>query len=773
MKAFLDEHVGGLWPEPSADDDNEAVTELCRSKLRSATEAARSREPGGVFVPVQLPMVTLAKEKAEAVRVECESSRGFVKTAAQQLNSCMQSQQEINEVRLVVDQLRTQYALVEYFQEFHNIAKLTRAAEDAISARDFSAATSIVNQLSQAIVSTKNPDCKRFLIIARLKHAQISTKLCETAVMCLKAALKNMNWPMGRMGLGMSKEALDTDKLNEFKKAFTSLNALNLSGNINPKTSSDPRSLAGFQIMCLMLAKRFRYHFGVNQRDKPSCQAFKPEWYLTHILNLVEDQAPFFTNHVQELIGPTYNALEGLIALLVLEASSRIKADIMLVKANTNWGTKQQAAVLLGMMSKIFAFENDLLSRYNYPSSSWGPTCTEAIERDSQTLNFWLQMERETSDSQVTEITQAPNAWELWPGTGGVSHVDFSTFEEISHMDPLKPTVSARQICELLLAFTSRIEHADISANREQFIAQVIIPVLQRYLHDITVCRGPGRVPVVASLSASSSILLGDGVMGIAPKSAARVGEQEGAVLGDLWTHCALVNSCNYCVYAMEDWSSYWVFLDMAPQSRKTTPASEDSIFASVTNQYLRMRKDLLKRVISKIQDGIPPLMELYFRHMQWRGYTDTVQQVAPNTSPVICEIMRNISIRLEVARCALAQNLFQKAWPSVLQSLNNLIFGKVLTYCQTLSMSDDDGKQFTHDMECVLSPFALYTSNPMNITKEVKDTCTILSAPTVDLFPPNSSPDVSAITALTKALRLSKLGPENVKKILSVRSLS
>lgn len=75
------------------------------------------------------------------------------------------------------------------------------------------------------------------------------------------------------------------------------------------------------------------------------------------------------------------------------------------------------------MISEVFAFENDLLHLYAYPSALWTPTCTSSIESTPDSLSWWLKLERDTADYQVTEITQNHDAWELWPGTGDLGKI--------------------------------------------------------------------------------------------------------------------------------------------------------------------------------------------------------------------------------------------------------------------------------------------------------------------------------------------------------------
>lgn len=139
---------------------------------------------------------------------------------------------------------------------------------------------------------------------------------------------------------------------------------------------------------------------------------------------------------------------------------------------------------------------------------------------------------------------------------------DTEFFEHISHLDPLKPTVSARKECELLMALTSRVEHLDLRENRDLFVSRIHIPTLTRYLHDITVCRNPGHYTPVASVTSAQLKVSGYTI---------KVNEVEGKNLADIWLHSVLANSCNYCEAAMQDWSSHWLFLELSPAGKVTS----------------------------------------------------------------------------------------------------------------------------------------------------------------------------------------------------------
>jgi transcription termination factor NusB len=88
-----------------------------------------------------------------------------------------------------------------------------------------------------------------------------------------------------------------------------SLNASGEKININTHTSDEELEKALkkdglYPLLSLVhpISLRFKYHFeGKRQTNRVD----KPEWYFTHVINLVHEHKPFMENHIQPLLEKT------------------------------------------------------------------------------------------------------------------------------------------------------------------------------------------------------------------------------------------------------------------------------------------------------------------------------------------------------------------------------------------------------------------------------------------------------------------------------------
>lgn len=86
--------------------------------------------------------------------------------------------------------------------------------------------------------------------------------------------------------------------LEAFSKAFLNLLAFQ---TLAPPTSS-AESLYAIQALLQPVSARFKYHFeGARETNKID----KPEWYFTHVLNIVHEQRVFMEGLIQGLLKKT------------------------------------------------------------------------------------------------------------------------------------------------------------------------------------------------------------------------------------------------------------------------------------------------------------------------------------------------------------------------------------------------------------------------------------------------------------------------------------
>jgi hypothetical protein len=117
----------------------------------------------------------------------------------------------------------------------------------------------------------------------------------------LKQSLKVVEWPSKA-----SAGALDNGtKLVAVRESFRDLLAFesvcdsNLKSNSNHSASPETALSSTFKLLVDPLIVRFAFHFESN---RPTNRIDKPEWFLTHVLGLVQDHSKMLTRALQPVL---------------------------------------------------------------------------------------------------------------------------------------------------------------------------------------------------------------------------------------------------------------------------------------------------------------------------------------------------------------------------------------------------------------------------------------------------------------------------------------
>lgn len=101
----------------------------------------------------------------------------------------------------------------------------------------------------------------------------------------------------------------NSSSLERFSKAF--INLLTFQTMATPNSS--PELLYAIQALVPPIAARFKYHF---EGERETNKIDKPEWYFTHVLNVVHEQRGFMNGAIQDLLNKTaYKDISALVSL--------------------------------------------------------------------------------------------------------------------------------------------------------------------------------------------------------------------------------------------------------------------------------------------------------------------------------------------------------------------------------------------------------------------------------------------------------------------------
>ncbi|KAG8885666.1 hypothetical protein FRB97_000109 [Tulasnella sp. 331] len=363
-----------------------------------------------------------------------------------------------------------------------------------------------VAQSSKRVSSSSPPPLKlvEYLEIAR----DITWKDINAAVSAnLLAAAERLQWPAPMSP--SEYKSKDPANLAAFEAAFVNLLHLQNAGEklhnnqtIGSETSPDElksllrkQGLYPLQTLLQPINLRFRYHFdGKRQTNRPD----KPEWYLTHVLNLIHEHRSFIEGVAQPLLQKggygDVNAMDEFTRLLCVLPSRKLKKSISTVlglpallahtiyqtlifdgsvrdsgfQLSRTWEGKER--LHLARQEREKAREQRRNARRNTvdkkgvryqekdkkheePVIEW-EGLTDVIVGKREWFEAWLEGEKRFTDKQFNDIISAPDAWLISDDAGDNDDAEARRMVDLG----TRATTSARRFKALIERMTGSLD---------------------------------------------------------------------------------------------------------------------------------------------------------------------------------------------------------------------------------------------------------------------------------------------------------------------------
>ncbi|OJD35669.1 rint-1 family protein [Diplodia corticola] len=380
----------------------------------------------------------------------------------------------------------------------------------------------------------------------------------------LEAALKKIDWPKRPettfLGSLQEQWAAAVGKLLDLQKP--ELEAAEKSVP-NAKGSKAALVLLPLEVMVQPLEMRFRYHF---EGDKPTNRLDKPEYFLSHIIDLLNNFNPFIVDNLQPILLSHFRGTDlGLNAAYIDATSAFITALLPMLRSKifaTLPKVASQPQLLSHLMHEIMSFDTNLKEDWGYDggngSEGWKGLAWEVLGTQDW-FGRWLQVEKDFALARYQAIVESPESGEL----------DYDSVDSHS----TKPSKSAIRVNDLLEAITDRYRPLSSFSQKLSFLIDVQISIFDRFHERL-------HSSLEAYLTMTSSV--GRAVQGISREEQANL--QGIAGLDRL---CRVFGSADYLERAMRDWSDDVFFLelwdelqDRARRRRSTNLAGPLSIAA-------------------------------------------------------------------------------------------------------------------------------------------------------------------------------------------------
>ncbi|KAG5650284.1 hypothetical protein H0H81_012762 [Sphagnurus paluster] len=251
--------------------------------------------------------------------------------------------------------------------------------------------------------------------------------------------------------------------------------------NIRVPQVSQKRGNSGLyaiQALVQPISLRFRYHFeGTRQTNRLD----KPEWYFTHILNVVHEHRTFMQSVVQRLLeNSEYKQIDAwheFTYLLLPILSRKLKKTVPLLLPHPSLlaHTIYQALTFDAALAQE-GFLIQGTSASNKSSDKW-EGASEVILGNAEWFESWLLGEQKFAEDQYHDAISAADAWLI--------AID-DVHEDEVHSRDVKSTNSARRICSLIEQVTDRYSPLPRFGQRTRFLLSVQLPILSLYHARIT-----------------------------------------------------------------------------------------------------------------------------------------------------------------------------------------------------------------------------------------------------------------------------------------------
>ncbi|KAK4497012.1 hypothetical protein PRZ48_011461 [Zasmidium cellare] len=518
----------------------------------------------------------------------------------------------------------------------------------------------------------------------------------------LEATLKKMNWPKStdRVALALEKEwATNVGRLLDLQKQ-----ELEDREHVPNRSEDDPPALLPFEVLVHPLEQRFTYHFSGN---KPTNRLDKPEYFLSHITDLIANYADFVQDNLQPILLRHFRRSDLAFTPAYIDAiSAFITALIPMVKTKVSSVAKQvssQPSLLSHLVQEVIQFDTTIKESYSYtpisPSMEWRGLSFFLLDTCGW-FRDWLAAERDFALQRYHAIVEAQESGEL-------------DFDAVS-ADSTKPTKAAIRVNDLLETITERYRHLASFSQKIRFLIDIQIEIFDMYFKRL-------QSGLDAYITLTSTV--GRTMHGMSKDEQAKVQGVNG-----LDRLCRIFGSAEYLERAMRDWSDDVFFLELwaeldyrsknSHQANKTMgswqevlqktssalgndPDSglEGALFDETASSYNRVRvrseNVLIETVVYDIRQALKPY-----------GSVATWSSLSSNAagSSVTSELDPTLNLLKEYfgfLRRAIGKAPLRRVSRQVCHLIQNFVWDNVLTRA---SFSTAGATQLTTDMRAVCS---------------------------------------------------------------------
>ncbi|KAI2732596.1 hypothetical protein CBS147332_1735 [Penicillium roqueforti] len=545
----------------------------------------------------------------------------------------------------------------------------------------------------------------------------------------LQKTLEDMKWPTRELNVTdqlLSRWKQDVELLIDLQ-----LPELQSRDALASELNFEPLVLFPLEVMVHHLDLRFKYHFS---GDKPTNRLDKPEYFLSHIMDLVNQYGGFFVSYLQpifderaEAVGPSlewnfYNASHSYITALL--PMLRDKISLFLPQISN------YPQLLSQFIHELMKFDNEMRETWNYTpdpyaDDNWKGITWEVLTKQGW-YDRWLQVEKNFALARYRDIIDTADSGEI----------DYDGME----LTATKPTKAAIRVNDLLETITDRYQPLSSFSQKLRFLIDIQITIFDQFHERL--------------YSALEAYLAMTSTLGRTVQGADGQASVEG--VAGLERLCRVFGSAEYLEKKMEDWSNDVFFVELwselqdrvqqnrdngrsvagtmsvAEVASRTSPAvannnngghtatsSDGALFDETASAYRRLRLRSETIITSTLSSNILAALKPYSRVSTWAtlsppSATATASPLPPTSD--LAPAMRVLSAQLSFLSRALGTAPLRRVSRQLLLSIQSNIWDNVLT---KHTFSETGATQLASDVDylCHVVDSALGASSQVGIS--------------------------------------------------------
>lgn len=418
------------------------------------------------------------QEQKAALKDKAERYQAHQADITRRLRAITQSEvsdEPVEQLRQPLQKLRRIEVAEQYVRTLEQINRLEKHAKDELKHNHESAlqAYHTLQNLVYGIENAQNAAegaAPQLLFEISKRCTAVHDSIREELDQRLRTTLDKMKWPAKSLTLAQPLLG-DCAKYTELLLQLQEPQLLHSVSETSDREASEPTILLPLSVMAGPLSQRFRYHF---YGDKPTNRLDKPEYFFSHVLDLVGQFSSFISDYLQPILDRRLQHNDQLDLVYTDAISSFITSLLPMVSAkclSVLPSLTTQPQLMSHFVHELMSFDNTLLQSWAYAPFPGPLSERKGLTWDVLTkhgyFDTWLRLEKDFALLRYNKIIDDTES----------RSIDYDGVEE----GRTKPTKGAIRINDLLEKITERYRMLASFSQKMKFLIDIQLAIFDKY----------------------------------------------------------------------------------------------------------------------------------------------------------------------------------------------------------------------------------------------------------------------------------------------------